>query len=400
MTGPFCILSERIFALCDGSFGIPFLPFMAWACLHACWMHWLLAAFNAHDWTMGYVTTFSTEIFALLNSVIYFRKAVQELQRAHAHTSLATFLYSVIGCVGTFLVAAGLATANSWRPLLHRYVRMALAEYAAAISIVIFIAMPHVGELASLDQQRLPVSSTFRPTLPSRSSPSWPSFIVRFWTLPARWAFAATVPGLIITMLFFFDVEVSTICATLPRYNLAKPSGYAWDVALLGCTTALCGVLGLPPANGLLPQAPLHSESLLHSVPKKDRPVQGAAGHNVLGGDRGDEGETVQTVHEQRWSHLLHAVGIFAFVSPPLMHVLGLTPTSVLAGLFLFMGQQSLCTNPILYRFLQLLTYVFLPPLQNSPALTVTQGQRRSCPSCLRVQPTPASTCTRYCRSR
>ena len=112
----------------------------------------------------------------------------------------------------------------------------------------------------------------------------------------------------------------------------------------------------MPPANGLLPQAPLHSESLLHSVTKKDRPVQGAASDGVLGGGRGDEGETVQTVHEQRWSHLLHAVAIFSFVSPPLMQVLGLMPRSVLAGLFLFMGQQSLCVNPILYRFFQLLT--------------------------------------------
>ena len=34
------------------------------------------------------------------------------------------------------------------------------------------------------------------------------------------------------------------------------------------------------------------------------------------------------------------------------MRVLGLTPTSVLAGLFLFMGEQSLCVNPVLYRAL------------------------------------------------
>lgn len=47
-------------------------------------------------------------------------------------------------------------------------------------------------------------------------------------------------------------------------------------------------------------------------------------------------------VHEQRWSSFLAAAGILCFVTPPLMHVLGLTPTSVLAGLFLFMGEQSL----------------------------------------------------------
>jgi hypothetical protein len=323
---------------------------MAWSCIHAAWMHWILAIFNAHDWTMGFVTTFSTEIFSLLNSIIYFHKAIQELERAHQNTSLASFLYSIIGCIGTFILAVFLSTANSWAPLFHRYFRMALTEYAAAISIIFFIAMPQIGDLNSLDQQRLPVSTQFRPTLPGRDT-----FFVKFWELPVTWVFAAMIPGIIITTLFFFDVEVSTICATLPRYNVRKPGGYAWDVALLGLTTALCGILGIPPANGLLPQAPLHSESLLHEEKvHKTSPD----------GESVDEGgKTIITVHEQRWSHLLHAIGIFTFVSPPLMHVLGLTPTSVLAGIFLFMGEQSLCTNPILFRFFDCLTwYVFYTP--------------------------------------
>jgi hypothetical protein len=76
--------------------------------------------------------------------------------------------------------------------------------------------------------------------------------------------------------------------------------------------------------------------------------------------------ETVLTrrVYEQRWSHLLHAGGILMFISPPFMRVLGLTPTSVLAGLFLFMGEQSLAVNPILYRLFDILTpRSELPPL-------------------------------------
>ncbi|KAF8425331.1 HCO3 transporter family-domain-containing protein [Tirmania nivea] len=335
VTGPFCILSERIYYLCSNTFGIEYMPFMAWCCIHAAWMHWLLAIFNAHDWTMDYVTTFSTEIFSLLNSVIYFHKAIQELQRAHADISLASFLYSIIGCVGTFLVAVVLASATSW-PVFHKFVRMGLSEYAAAISIILFIGIPHIGELKTLDQHRLPISTNFQPTLPSRTQ-----FFVRFWELPLGWCFAAMLPGLIITILFFFDVEVSTICATVSRYNIRKPGGYAWDVALLGLTTGICGILGIPPANGLLPQAPLHSESLLHNekIIHEDGTVK-----------------VIQTVHEQRWSHLLHAIGILAFVSPQLMKVLGLTPTSVLAGLFLYMGEQSLSVNPILYRFLDMLT--------------------------------------------
>ncbi|KAN0071658.1 Bicarbonate transporter [Elaphomyces granulatus] len=326
VTGPFSVLAENIYTLCTWSFNIPFLPFMAWSLIHAAWLHYLLAIFNAHDWTMRYVTTFSTEIFSLLNSVIYFHKAVQELERAHNSLSFAGFLYAIIGSVGTMLIAIFLSTADKWRPLFHRYVRLGLKEYAAAISIVIFIAIPHIGELANLDSITLHVSTSFKPTSPTRET-----FFVEFWKLPVMWIFGAIIPGLVITLLFFFDHEVSSIICTIDRYGTRKPAGFAWDIALLGTTTAICGILGLPPANGLLPQAPLHSESLMYT--------EGELFHDR---EKKVEERKVTRVYEQRWSSFLHAGGILLFVSPPFMKVLGLTPTSVLAGLFLFMGEQSL----------------------------------------------------------
>lgn len=343
VTGPFSVLAENMYDLCVNSFGVPFLPFMAWSLIHAGWMHCLLAVTNAHDWTMRYVTTFSTEIFSLLNSIIYFHKAIQELQRAHDKLSFAAFLYAIIGAVGTMLVAIFLSTAESWKPLFHRFVRMGLKEYAAAISILLFIGLPHVGELAALDRSTLPVSTTLRPTDPSRTR-----FWVEFWVLPLGWIFAAIVPGAIITVLFFFDHEVSSIICTIDRYGTRKQGGFAWDIVLLGMTTALCGMLGLPAANGLLPQAPLHSESLMHPEPE-ERTL-------MVDGEAKTEIRPIRRVYEQRWSAFLHAVGILLFVSPPFMHVLGLTPTSVLAGLFLFMGEQSLSVNPILFRVFYLLT--------------------------------------------
>lgn len=344
VTGPFSVLAESIYDLCVHSFNVPFLPFMAWSLIHAGWMHCLLAIINAHDWTMRYATTFSTEIFSLLNSIIYFHKAIQELQRAHNTLSFAAFLYAIIGATGTMLVAIFLSTAENWKPLFHPNVRTGLREYAAAISIILFIGLPHIGELASLDKSALPVSTSFRPTAPDRTR-----FVVDFWTLPVGWIFAAIVPGAIITVLFFFDHEVSSIICTVDRYGTRKPGGFAWDIALLGLSTALCGMLGIPPANGLLPQAPLHSESLMHAEPE-ERTL-------IVEGEEKTESRMVRRVYEQRWSAFLHAAGILIFISPPFMHVLGLTPTpSVLAGLFLFMGEQSLSVNPILFRLFYLLT--------------------------------------------
>lgn len=317
---------------------------MAWSLIHSAWMHYLLAIFNAHDWTMQYVTHFSGDIFSLLNSVIYFHKAVLELQRNHNAVSFAAFLYSVIGSIGTCFLAIFLSTAVKWEPLFGRIIRLGLSEYAAAISIIFFIGMPYVGELADLDQQRLQVQTSFRPTNPERST-----FFVRFWELPVEWVFISIIPGAIITILFYFDHEISSIICTLDRYGVKKPGGFAWDVALLGTTTALCGILGIPPANGLLPQAPLHSESLRHLV---EEPTA----HDGSSSDETFENRKVYRVYEQRWSHFIQAAMILVFVSPPFQHLLGLTPTSVLAGLFLFMGYQSLSVNPILWRIFHILT--------------------------------------------
>ncbi|CCF37847.1 hypothetical protein CH063_09086 [Colletotrichum higginsianum] len=344
VTGPFSVLAENIYTLCENSFKIPFLPFMAWSLIHSGWMHYLLAIFNAHDYTMQYVTDFSADIFSLLNSVIYFYKAVRELQRTKAVVSLAAFLYSIIGAAGTCMLAIFLSTAVSWKPLFHRYVRMGLTEYAAAISIVFFIGMPYVGDLAQLDHNRLEVSKTFRPSSPSRDY-----FFVEFWKLSIGWIFIAIIPGIIITVLFYFDHEISSIICTAKRYGVQKPGGYAWDVMLLGTTTIMCGILGIPPANGLLPQAPLHSESLMYTV-YEDPPTSDSG--------PGDDppAKPVLRVYEQRYSHFIQAAGILLFISPPFQHVLGLTPTSVLAGLFMFMGYQSLSVNPILTRIWQLLT--------------------------------------------
>ena len=307
-------------------------------------MQYILAIINAHDWTMRFVTTFSTEIFSLLNSIIYFHKAVQELQRAHEGLTFAAFLYAIIGAIGTMLLATFLSTAESWTPLFHRYIRMGLVEYAAAISIIVFIAMPHIGELASLDKQTLQVSDdALQPSDPNRSV-----FFVHLWQLPVPWIFAAMVSGFIITILFFFDHEVSSIICTTDRYGIRKPRGFAWDIILLGTTTALCGILGIPPANGLLPQAPLHSESLLYTDPEQTSITNASTSKT--------QPARIRLVHEQRWSAFLHSAAILIFITPPLQRILGLTPTSVLAGLFMFMGEQSLAVNPILYRFIYLLT--------------------------------------------
>jgi boron transporter len=47
------------------------------------------------------------------------------------------------------------------------------------------------------------------------------------------------------------------------QFPLRKPPGFHWDFFLLGITTFISGLLGLPAPNGLIPQAPIHTTSLL-----------------------------------------------------------------------------------------------------------------------------------------
>eukprot|EP00803_Ostreobium_quekettii_P000286 evm.model.scf_766EXC.5 EVM.evm.TU.scf_766EXC.5 scf_766EXC:31132-40576(+) len=73
---------------------------------------------------------------------------------------------------------------------------------------------------------------------------------------------AAAIPGFIITALFYFDHNVSSQLAQQKEFALKKPPAYSYDFMLLACMTLMCGLLGIPPVNGVLPQAPMHTKSL------------------------------------------------------------------------------------------------------------------------------------------
>lgn len=53
---------------------------------------------------------------------------------------------------------------------------------------------------------------------------------------------------------FYFDHTVSSQLAQLPEFILVKPPAYSYDLVLVGLFTIGCGLLGIPPVNGVLPQ--------------------------------------------------------------------------------------------------------------------------------------------------
>jgi hypothetical protein len=113
---------------------------------------------------------------------------------------------------------------------------------------------------------------------------------------------------------------------------------------LLGLTTGVAGLLGIPAPNGLIPQAPFHTDSLCVSKVVTDPNEEGAnKGHVVT---------KVDHVVEQRFSNLAQGLLTLGTMTGPLLIVIHLIPQGVLAGLFFVMGVQALEGNGITLKIL------------------------------------------------
>ncbi len=51
--------------------------------------------------------------------------------------------------------------------------------------------------------------------------------------------------------------NVSSLTAQAKQFPLKKPGGFHWDFFLLGCTSFVAGIIGIPLPNGLVPQVRL-----------------------------------------------------------------------------------------------------------------------------------------------
>ena len=141
-------------------------------------------------------------------------------------------------------------------------------------------------------------------------------------------------------------VLVSSLIAQGTEFPLRKPAGFHWDIFLLGLTTGVAGLLGIPFPNGLIPQAPFHTNALCVTRQVSDESEMGAAkGHTI---------RIVDHVVEQRVSNLAQGLLTLGTMSGPLLVVLHLIPQGVLAGLFFIMGVQALEGNGITLKMLYL----------------------------------------------
>jgi hypothetical protein len=167
-----------------------------------------------------------------------------------------------------------------------------------------------------------------------------PSFLLR-----SCWYFASS-----------FDLGInvsknlSSLTAQEKKFPLKKPAGFHWDFFLLGCTTIVAGLLGLPYPNGLVPQAPVHTDSLTTYEDEVEM-IHTKEGEVLL-----NKKTVAKHVTEQRFSHLLMGLAIVGTMSKPLLTVLGTMPRALLSGVFFVVGWGSIERNGIIQKLIFLCT--------------------------------------------
>lgn len=134
------------------------------------------------------------------------------------------------------------------------------------------------------------------------------------------------------------------------EFPLRKPPGFHYDFFILGVTTFIAGLIGVPAPNGLIPQAPIHTASLLIMGKRQEDAEESASGTPVHsrssdvnptpGSSHRDfdplappRHEVPVAVVEQRVSNLAQGLLSLVLLTSPFLHLLHLIPRGVLAGL-------------------------------------------------------------------
>ncbi|KAM3122700.1 hypothetical protein CJJ07_004735 [Candidozyma auris] len=331
VTGPIAIFSYTVYDIIKDR-GTPYFPFMCWIYLWSMVMHFAIAILNWVTY-LKIISNFSCEVFGFFICVIYCQKAVAILSNQFTESGPASGFCSVM--VALLMVLFGLGSVV-FGTNLHYFkppFRKLFVDYGVPLAVIFFTGFIHFGGyLDDVELARLPTTRAFQPTSSSSALGREHGWFIHFWpgkNISVGDMFFAIPFAILLTFLFYFDHNVSSLMCQSKDFPLKKPASFHWDFMLLGLTTGLAGILGFPAPNGLIPQAPLHTSSLVVEDFKTGKP---------------------ESVVEQRFTNTAQGAATFVMMSGPLLVVLGLIPQAILAGLFFIMGISGLHGNIITNR--------------------------------------------------
>ncbi|XP_027920097.1 probable boron transporter 2 isoform X3 [Vigna unguiculata] len=379
-------------------------------------------------WTGWYLLiSLSGELFGLLIAMLFMQQAIRGLveefgvpQSQREGTNQIALqsswlfgngMFALVLSFGLLFTALRSRKARSWR-YGAGCLRGFVADYGVPLMILVWTAVSY------MPTNKVPRGIPRRLFSPNPWSPgaytNW-TVIKEMLNVPLIYIIGAFIPATMIAVLYYFDHSVASQLAQQKEFNLRKPSSYHYDLLLLGFLTILCGLIGIPPSNGVIPQSPMHTKSLAtlkhqilrnkvvsaarksiqknmnlnqlyqsmqeaydqmqtplaHQIPPpsqglkemKESTIQLAQSHGyidtpvdevVFDVDKDIDDLLPVEVKEQRLSNLLQALMVALCVAA--MPLLKKIPTSVLWGYFAFMAIESLPGNQFWERILYLFT--------------------------------------------
>ncbi|KAL9434205.1 hypothetical protein AB3S75_028937 [Citrus x aurantiifolia] len=248
-----------------------FLAWTGWVCAWTALLLFLLSILGACS-IINRFTRIAGELFGLLIAMLFMQQAIRGVveefgipQRENPNQMslqpswrFGNGMFALVLSFGLLYTGLRSRKARSWR-YGSGSLRGFIADYGVPLMVLVWTAVSYI-----------PVNNVPRGIPRRLFSPNpWSPGAYSNWTIvkemldvPPLYIVGAFIPATMIAVLYYFDHSVASQLAQQKEFNLKKPPSYHYDLLLLGFLTILCGLIGIPPSNGVIPQSPMHTKSL------------------------------------------------------------------------------------------------------------------------------------------
>ncbi|XP_078431042.1 boron transporter 1-like [Wolffia australiana] len=248
-----------------------FLPWTGWVCVWTALLLFIMSILGACS-IINRFTRVAGELFGLLIAMLFMQQAIKGLveefripERANPMETqflpswrFGNGMFAFVLSFGLLLTGLRSRKARSW-VYGTGGLRGLIADYGVPLMVVVWTGVSYipVRDVPAGIPRRL-----FSPNPWSKGAYSNWTVITEMADVPPLYIIGAFIPATMIAVLYYFDHSVASQLAQQNEFNLKKPPSYHYDLLLLGFLTLLCGLIGIPPSNGVIPQSPMHTKSL------------------------------------------------------------------------------------------------------------------------------------------
>ncbi|KAJ7945859.1 putative Boron transporter [Quillaja saponaria] len=248
-----------------------FLAWTGWVCVWTSLLLFLLSVLGACS-IINRFTRLAGELFGLLIAILFMQQAIRGVveefgipQRENPNQTafqpswrFGNGMFALVLSFGLLITALKSRKARSWR-YGTGWLRGFIADYGVPLMVLVWTAVSYipVNNVPRGIPRRL-----FSPNPWSDGAYSNWTVIMEMLNVPPLYIFGALIPATMIAVLYYFDHSVASQLSQQKEFNLKKPASYNYDLLLLGFLVILCGLIGIPPSNGVIPQSPMHTKSL------------------------------------------------------------------------------------------------------------------------------------------